>query len=123
MHARKMFGLKNCRIARMSSGHHCLIRDLGLVKGGKGLRHHEVLIAFSVQAALKRIRQADFPLRRFSKNRKPRQKMLTGSFMLSPLWRLPHWTRLPRRGGQVAALVEDRSDAGSAASGAQGLIA
>ena len=64
MHAREMFGLKNCRIARMSSGRYCLIRDLGLVKGGKGLRHHEVLIAFSVQAALKRIRQADFSLGR-----------------------------------------------------------
>jgi hypothetical protein len=28
------------RWARMSSGQYCLIRDLGLVKGGKGLRHH-----------------------------------------------------------------------------------
>ena len=40
----------------MSSGRYCLIRDLGFVKGGKGLRHHEVLVAFSFQAALKRIR-------------------------------------------------------------------
>jgi hypothetical protein len=39
----------------MSSGRYCLIRDLGLVKGGKGLRHHDVLIAFSVRAMLKRI--------------------------------------------------------------------
>ena len=46
-----MLGWKNCRFARMSSGRYCLIRDLGLVKGGKGLRHHEVLIAFSVRAA------------------------------------------------------------------------
>ncbi|MGY3445159.1 hypothetical protein ACVW17_005160 [Bradyrhizobium sp. USDA 4473] len=38
---------KNSRLARMSSGHYCLIRDLGLVKGGKGLRHHEVVIDFS----------------------------------------------------------------------------
>ena len=66
MHAQAMFGLKNCRLARMSSGRYCLIRDLGLVKGGKGLRHHEVLIAFSVQAALKRIRQSSFSLRRFN---------------------------------------------------------
>jgi hypothetical protein len=29
------------RIVRMSSGKLALIRDLGLVKGGKGLRHHE----------------------------------------------------------------------------------
>jgi hypothetical protein len=49
-----MLGWKNCRFARMSSGRYCLIRDLGLVKGGKGLRHHEVLIAFSVRAALQR---------------------------------------------------------------------
>jgi hypothetical protein len=31
----------------MSSGHYCLIRDLGLVKGGKGLRHHEVALEFT----------------------------------------------------------------------------
>ncbi|QWG15960.1 hypothetical protein KMZ29_15565 [Bradyrhizobium sediminis] len=49
----------------MSSGRYCLIRDLGLVKGGKGLRHHEVLIAFSLQAALQRIRQSHFSLGRF----------------------------------------------------------
>jgi hypothetical protein len=35
---------KDCRLARMSSGHYCLIRDLGLVKGGKGLRHHELAL-------------------------------------------------------------------------------
>ncbi|MES2194991.1 MAG: hypothetical protein V4517_11280 [Pseudomonadota bacterium] len=49
----------------MSSGRYCLIRDLGLVKGGKGLRHHEVLIAFSVRAVWQRLRQVDFSLRRF----------------------------------------------------------
>ena len=31
----------------MSSGHYCVIRDLGLVKGGKGLRHHEVVVQLS----------------------------------------------------------------------------
>ena len=51
---------KNCRIARMSSGRYCLIRDLGLVKGGKGLRHHEVLIAFTLRDLSKRVRQIDF---------------------------------------------------------------
>ena len=50
----------------MSSGRYCLIRDLGPVKGGKGLRHHEVLIAFSVRAVLQRIRQVDFSLRRLT---------------------------------------------------------
>jgi hypothetical protein len=66
MHARDMFGWKNCRLARMSSGHYCLIRDLRLVKGGKGLRHHEVLIAFSVREALQRMRRGEFSLRRFN---------------------------------------------------------
>jgi hypothetical protein len=63
MHAGAMLGWKNCRFARMSSGRYCLIRDLGLVKGGKGLRHHEVLIAFSVRAALQRLSRVDFSLR------------------------------------------------------------
>ena len=53
MHARDMFGWKNCRLT-------------GLVKGGKGLRHHEVLIAFSVRAALQRVRRGEFSPRRFN---------------------------------------------------------
>jgi len=48
MHACGMLGWKNCRFARMSSGRYCLIRDLGLVKGGKGLRHHEVVLDLSL---------------------------------------------------------------------------
>lgn len=39
---KKMFA--NVRIARMSDGRIVLIRDLGLVKGGRGLRYHERLI-------------------------------------------------------------------------------
>ena len=39
----------NTRLARMSSGHYCVIRDLGLVKGGKGLRHHEVVLDLSLR--------------------------------------------------------------------------
>lgn len=38
------------KFARMSSGTYCIIRDLGLVKGGKGMRHHEVLVTFSLKA-------------------------------------------------------------------------
>ena len=37
------------RLVRMSSGTYCLVRDLGLVKGGKGLRHHETLVTFSAK--------------------------------------------------------------------------
>jgi hypothetical protein len=54
MHHRTMFGFfRGCRLARMSSGRYCLVRDLGLVKGGKGMRHHEVVIAFSAREFLK----------------------------------------------------------------------
>ena len=49
MHSRHMRRFANCRWARMSSGQYCLIRDLGLVKGGKGLRHHEVVLQLSVR--------------------------------------------------------------------------
>ena len=31
----------------MSDGHYCFVRDLGLVKGGKGMRHHEVIVDFN----------------------------------------------------------------------------
>ncbi|WP_426442754.1 hypothetical protein [Bradyrhizobium genosp. P] len=51
--SRLMGGFKNSRLARMSSGHYCLIRDLGLVKGGKGLRHHEVVLDFSWRGLLR----------------------------------------------------------------------
>ena len=78
MHAWVMLRWKNCRFARMSSGRYCLIRDLGLVKGGKGLRHHEVVIAFSVRAVLQRIRQVDFSLRRFNPALKFRAREILG---------------------------------------------
>jgi hypothetical protein len=42
---------QGAKFARMSSGTYCVIRDLGLVKGGKGMRHHEVLVSFSLKAA------------------------------------------------------------------------
>jgi hypothetical protein len=59
VHAGGMGYFKRCRLARMSDNHYCLIRDLGLVKGGKGMRHHEVLIAFNLRGLVriaKRIR-------------------------------------------------------------------
>jgi hypothetical protein len=39
-----MSHFKNCHLARMSDGHFCIIRDLEPVKGGKGLKHHEVVV-------------------------------------------------------------------------------
>jgi len=38
---------KDCRLARMSDGHYCLLRSLGPVKGGNGMKCHEVVIDFS----------------------------------------------------------------------------
>jgi hypothetical protein len=32
------------RLARMSSGDYCIVRDLGLVKGGKGMKCHQTLL-------------------------------------------------------------------------------
>jgi hypothetical protein len=57
MHAAWMFSrvrnhFRGSRLARMSSGDYCLIRDLGLVKGGKGLRHHEVILSVSWKGAV-----------------------------------------------------------------------
>jgi hypothetical protein len=54
-HAKNYF--KNYRLARMSNGEYCLIRDQGLVKGGRGLKHHETLITFSIRALAARFRQ------------------------------------------------------------------
>ena len=49
---------RNCRLARMSNGEVCLIRDQGLVKGGRGLKHHEVLIVFSIRWLAAKSRQS-----------------------------------------------------------------
>jgi hypothetical protein len=46
---------KNCHLARMSDGHYCIIRDLGSVKGGKGLKHHEVVIDFRWRNLARRV--------------------------------------------------------------------
>jgi hypothetical protein len=43
---------KEAKLARMSDGTLCLVRDLGPVKGGKGMKHHETLMAFSVRGLL-----------------------------------------------------------------------
>jgi hypothetical protein len=48
---------RNCRLARMSNGDYCLIRDQGLVKGGRGLKHHETLITFSIRGIAAKFRQ------------------------------------------------------------------
>jgi hypothetical protein len=35
---------KGAQLVRMSNGDYCFVRPLGLVRGGKGLRHHENLL-------------------------------------------------------------------------------
>jgi hypothetical protein len=47
---------KDAHVARMSDGTYCIIRDLGLVKGGKGMRHHEVLMTMNLKALSRQIR-------------------------------------------------------------------
>jgi hypothetical protein len=44
---------KNCHLAQMSDGHYCVIRTLGPVKGGKGLKHHEVIVDFTWRALVR----------------------------------------------------------------------
>ena len=54
-HAWGMF--KDCRFARMSDGHCCFVRDLGHVKGGKGMKHHQVVIDFSRRGMVELLRR------------------------------------------------------------------
>jgi hypothetical protein len=37
----------------MSDGHYCIVRDLGPVKGGKGMKHHEVVVDFNRRGVAK----------------------------------------------------------------------
>jgi hypothetical protein len=37
----------------MSDGHYCFVRDLGPVKGGKGMKHHEVIVDFNRRGIVK----------------------------------------------------------------------
>ena len=56
MYSRVRNHFQGVKFARMSSGTYCIIRDLGLVKGGKGMRHHEVLVTFSLKVVWRAIR-------------------------------------------------------------------
>ena len=48
---------KGAELAQMSDGSYCIIRSLGLVKGGKGLRHHETLLALSASGLASKLVQ------------------------------------------------------------------
>ena len=49
---------RDCRLARMSDGHYCIVRDLGPVKGGKGMKHHEVVVDFNLRGMAKLLKRA-----------------------------------------------------------------
>jgi hypothetical protein len=40
----------------MSDGHYCFVRDLGPVKGGKGMKHHEVIVDLTIRGVFKLLR-------------------------------------------------------------------
>jgi hypothetical protein len=42
----------------MSDGHYCIVRDLGPVKGGKGMKHHEVVIDLNLRGMAKLLKHA-----------------------------------------------------------------
>jgi hypothetical protein len=51
------------RLARMSDGSYCIIRDLGLVKGGKGLKCHRTLLRLTPKGIISKIVEAIIPER------------------------------------------------------------
>jgi hypothetical protein len=74
---------KGGKLARMSNGTYCIIRDLGLVKGGKGLRHHECLLRFGVFSKLVGIFSALANLAPRTESSRPgeRPSALTGALL------------------------------------------
>jgi hypothetical protein len=47
----------------MSDGHYCFVRDLGPVKGGKGMKHHEVVLDLNRRGLLTFVRDLFAKLR------------------------------------------------------------
>jgi len=62
---------KGGRLVRMSDGSRCIIRDLGLVKGGKGLRHFECLLRLTVEGVLSKFVQVLRLDRKHPEDRRP----------------------------------------------------
>ena len=52
MYSRVRNYFKEAKLARMSDGSLCLVRDLGPVKGGKGMKHHEVVLPLTFRGLL-----------------------------------------------------------------------
>jgi hypothetical protein len=51
------------RLARMSDGSYCIIRDLGLVKGGKGLKCHRTLLRLTPKGVVSKLIEVVIPER------------------------------------------------------------
>ena len=60
---------RGSRLAQMSDGTYCIIRDLGLVKGGKGLMHHETLLTLSVKGVCTEYLNSDVVVMKSAKGR------------------------------------------------------
>ena len=58
MFARVRNYFKDAKLARMSNGALYLVRDLGPVKGGKGMKHHEMIMPLNLRAAIAFARSA-----------------------------------------------------------------
>lgn len=46
---------KDVELVRMSNGDYCLVRPLGLVPGGKGMRHHENLLRLTPSGVVSKL--------------------------------------------------------------------
>jgi hypothetical protein len=46
---------KGSRLAKMSDGSYCIIRELGLVPGGKGMKYYENLLRLSAKGVTSKI--------------------------------------------------------------------
>jgi hypothetical protein len=79
----------------MSDGHYCIVRDLGLVKGGKGMKHHEVIVDFNWRGALALFKRLFAWLRT---NASPRAR----SYRLRPR-KIESWDEAPAAGISAVA--------------------
>ena len=67
---------KGGKLVQMSDGSRCIIRDLGLVKGGKGGRHFECLLRLTIEGMLSKLVQVLRLDRRQAEDRPPSEIVL-----------------------------------------------
>jgi hypothetical protein len=49
---------KGAQLVRMSNGDYCLVRPLGLVRGGKGMKHHDNLLQLTPRGLVRALIRA-----------------------------------------------------------------